>query len=279
MNANLLPTTPIIKDWLDSAIDILRSAGIESAQLDAEIILSHSINKPRTYLHAHPDVIIDSRSREIADARIDLRSDKVPVAYIIGHKEFYGRNFKVTPDTLIPRPESEAIIDLLKKQLKSSEEKLKLCDVGCGSGILGITAKKEFPNLEVSLVDISQPALEVAKQNALDLQADVEFIKGNLLSNVFVPQDIILANLPYVNKDWELSDDTKHEPDLALFADDNGLELIKKLIVQCLEKLTSDGLLIIEADARQHNSIISYSEAKNLIHVESSGLALAFSKS
>jgi release factor glutamine methyltransferase len=278
MNANLLPKTPIIKDWLQNAIDILQSADVRSAHLDAEIILAHTINKPRTYLHAHPETIIDSRSREIADARIDLRSDRVPVAYIIGHKEFYGRNFKVTPDTLIPRPESEAIIELLKKHLKDPRGQLKLCDVGCGSGVLGITAKKEFPQLKVSLADISQPALEVAEQNAEALNTEVELIKSNLCDNVFVPQNIMLANLPYVDTNWEVSTDAKHEPENALFADQNGLELIKKLLDQSTDKLSPNGLLIIEADACQHPDVTDYAQSKGLSLIDSDGIALAYSK-
>ena len=104
-----------IAEWMTHAAAALQSAGIPSARLDAEIILAHTLKKSRTYLHAHDDETLEARELEIADARLALREDRTPVAYIIGHKEFYGRPFKVTPSTLIPRPESEMIITLLKE--------------------------------------------------------------------------------------------------------------------------------------------------------------------
>ena len=102
-----------IANWLASATDQLRAIGITSARLDAELLLAHTLRKSRTWIHAHGDEMIDSRTKEIANARLDLRLDRVPIAYIIGHKEFYGRLFKVTASVLIPRPESEAVIDSL----------------------------------------------------------------------------------------------------------------------------------------------------------------------
>src|SRR5665811_2375388 len=117
MSVNLLPQTPAIKDWLVEASDQLSKAGIPSARLDSEIILAHILHKSRTYLHAHPEQIIDSAQCKIADSSLNQRVNRVPTAYIVGHKEFYGREFIVTPATLIPRPESEDIITVLKKLL------------------------------------------------------------------------------------------------------------------------------------------------------------------
>src|SRR5664279_4030502 len=113
MSANSLPPMPAINDWLKDATATLSDIGITSARLDAEIILAHTLRKPRTYLHAHGDEQLSSRQRDIADTRLQLRLDRVPIAYIIGHKEFYGREFRVTTATLIPRPESEVMIELL----------------------------------------------------------------------------------------------------------------------------------------------------------------------
>ena len=102
-----------IESWLRQATNELKEAGIASDYLDAEILLAHTIRHSRTWLHAHIDENLDDRQIEIANARVDLRKSYVPIAYIIGHKDFYGRQFKVSPETLIPRPESEAIIELL----------------------------------------------------------------------------------------------------------------------------------------------------------------------
>ena len=115
-----IPTPPTISDWLTDATAALQRAHLPTARLDAEVILAHTIRRPRTFLHAHSEEPLLPRHEEIANARIDLRCDRVPVAYIVGHKEFYGRNFKVTTATLIPRPESEALIELLEKALPSS---------------------------------------------------------------------------------------------------------------------------------------------------------------
>jgi release factor glutamine methyltransferase len=171
---------PAIKDWIIDATRQLDAAGINSGRLDAEIILSHCLRRPRTYVHAHNDEQLDGRTLEVADARLLLRLDRVPIAYIIGHKDFYGRRFSVTTSTLIPRPESETLIDELKnlapKNLQLFDnDPFTIVDVGTGSGCLGITAKLELPDSRVTLLDISPYALKVAASNASRLHADVWF--------------------------------------------------------------------------------------------------------
>lgn len=255
-----------IADWLRHATSELKAAGIASHRLDAEIILAHTLKKSRTYIHAHDDEQLDDRQHEIADTRIDLRLDRTPVAYIIGHKEFYGRSFRVTPATLIPRPESEVMIDLLKELMPSSQSLIhdqpkRLVDVGCGSGCLGITAKLELPELDVALCDISQHALVVAEENIAKLKTKATIIRSDLLVSYPFTPDIVLANLPYVDTEWERSPETNHEPPLALFASDGGLALIKKLIEESSLRMNASGLLFLEADPVQHKAIVTY--AKN----------------
>jgi release factor glutamine methyltransferase len=258
MSANLLPKQPNISQWLDQAAKQLAQAGIASSRLDAEIILAHTIHKGRTFLHAHPDDHIPNHSLAIADARLQLRIDRTPVAYIIGHKDFYGRPFHVTPATLIPRPESEMIITILKElQTDTAGSLLTLVDVGTGSGCLGITAKLELPNLDVTLLDVSKYALRIAKENADSLGAEVTIATSDLLSNYPFTASFIVANLPYVDPTWDRSPETYHEPDLALFAKGKGLDLIKKLIHQAPSRLTASGALILEADPWQHADIIA----------------------
>jgi release factor glutamine methyltransferase len=266
MSESLLPKTPAIKSWLQRAARELRSAGISSAKLDAEIILAHTLRRPRTYLHAHDDELLTSRQLEIADARLRLRLDRTPVAYIIGHKEFYGRKFRVTPATLIPRPESEIIIELLKEILPTNlpllrEIPKRLVDVGTGTGCLGITAKLEFPELDVALLDISRHALNIAELNAKKLQAEVTIERSDLLSQYPLQADVIIANLPYVDPEWERSPETNFEPARALFADNQGLHLIFKLIEQATASLTDHGTLLLEADPRQHDMIIGHAKS------------------
>lgn len=266
MNENSQPQMPAVKDWLHTATNQLKEAGIPSARLDAEIILAHTLRRSRTYLHAHDDEILGDRDEEIANARLLLRCDRTPVAYIIGHKEFYGRRFKVTPSTLIPRPESETVITLLKELLPKGlsliqEQPQRLVDIGTGSGCLGITAKLEMPELSVTLCDISNHALNVAKTNAKNLEADVTILRSNLLADYPFAPSIILANLPYVDPQWERSPETNYEPKEALFADDSGLALIKQLIDEASVRLTKDGLVLLEADPRQHSAIARYAKS------------------
>ena len=246
----------IISEWLKIATKSLKTANIPSARLDAELILANTLRKNRTYLHAHLDEEIDPRRFDIANARLDLRLDRVPIAYILGYKEFYGRRFTVYPSVLIPRPESEDLISLFLELTASEIAEKVLIDVGTGSGCLGITAKLERSNLSVILSDISKPALNIAEKNANALNADVHIQQQSLLNGQLKPVDYIFANLPYVDENWDVSPELQYEPEIALFAEDEGLKLILQLISQAPRCLTPEGLLFIEADPQQHNRII-----------------------
>ncbi len=271
-----------IADWLKEATKLLKQAGIESSRLDAELILAHTLRKSRTYLHAHGDETLNERHQEIADARLRLREGRVPLAYIVGHKEFYGRLFKVTPATLVPRPESETIIDLLKKYVTNEQflnyrTPLKLVDVGTGSGCLGVTAKLEIPNLEVTLTDIDRYTLNVASENATHLKAAVHCVKSNLLDKYHETADFILANLPYVDSNWQVSKETKYEPSSSLFSTDQGLGLTLKLLRSARNHISKNGIIIIETDLRQHDTLISKAAQLGYTHLETSGLISVFS--
>jgi len=282
MNANLPPKMPAISAWLRSATAQLTAAAIPSAHLDAEILLAHTLKKSRTFLHAHGDEELDVRQIEIADARLALRLDRIPIAYIIGHKEFYGRLFRVTPATLIPRPETETIIELLKEIVPTMTPPLphttRLVDVGTGSGCIGITAKLEFPELEVTLTDISRHALNVAAGNAKFLKADVTLTRSNLLIDYPFTADFILANLPYVDTEWERSLETNFEPKLALFAENHGLALIYRLIDEAEIRCAKQGFTLLEADPRQHDDIIIYAKSRGFRLHETRGFIVCLQK-
>ncbi|MFZ1258092.1 MAG: peptide chain release factor N(5)-glutamine methyltransferase [Candidatus Saccharimonas sp.] len=269
--------TPV-RIWLRDAAEQLASAGIASALLDAEIILAHTLRKSRIWLHAHGDETLALRHQEIADARLRLRLDRIPVAYIVGHKWFYGRLFSVTPATLIPRPESEAIIELLTQYLPPTAT--SLIDVGCGSGCLGITAALEHPTLSVTLADISRHALVVAAKNATDLGAkNTTILKSDLLTHAPLPTyDAILANLPYVSKQWPTSPELAHEPPIALYATNEGLTIIFAFLPQAAQRLLRNGLCIVEADPCQHAAIIKQAALHQLQHIATKDYAVMFTK-
>ncbi|MDO4774087.1 MAG: HemK/PrmC family methyltransferase [Candidatus Saccharibacteria bacterium] len=264
-----------ISTWLRQATKELKDIGITSARLDAELILSNTLRKTRTYLHAHLDETIDPRRHDIADARLSLRLDRVPLAYILGYKEFYGRPFIVSPSVLIPRPESEDMISLLLEMTSGDIAPKTLIDIGTGSGCLGITAKLERPNLLVTLSDISTKALTVAEKNATALQADVFIQKQSLLSGNAQRLDYILANLPYVDKEWEVSPELRHEPDEALYARRGGLALIEELLQQAPQHCNPGALVFLEADPVQHPAIISLAANLGLQLKETRGYIIA----
>ncbi len=203
--------------------------------------------------------------------------------------DFYGRDFVVTPDVLIPRPETEMIIDAVLNLVgkpylpgvKPSKPKLpqniKILDIGTGSGCIAITLKKEIPEAEVSASDISEEALGVARENAKNLGADIDFVKSDLLNGIEGDFDIVVANLPYVDTDWDWIDKEAlaAEPSLALYADDGGLALIKKLTKQSVSRTK---YLILEADPCQHERIVSYSRNYGYRILETRGFVLSFSK-
>lgn len=256
-----------IAEWLKNTTNELADAMLPSPRLDAEIILAHTLRRPRTYLQAHNDDTISSRTEDIANARIDLRLDRVPIAYIIGHKEFYGRQFNVNPSVLIPRPESEQLISILKQLLPATAAlpgapARHMVDIGTGSGCLGITTKLEFPELNVSLTDISRYALLVAEKNAKSLGAEVELFRSDLLNTYPYSPSIVLANLPYVDRSWDfLSPELASEPSQALYAEDGGLAIIKRCIEQTAARSEPGMLLLLEADTSQLDAIASYARS------------------
>ena len=259
MNANLKQRTPVqISDWLEIATKKLKEAEVASPQLDAELLLAHTLGKPRTYLHTNYHDSIDNDTVALADKILMRRIQREPMAYILGSKEFYKRDFTVTHDTLIPRPETEQLVEKLIEMVTSRNKPLSILDVGTGSGCIGLTLKLELPNSAVTLLDISDKALDIAKLNAKKLNADASFMQSDLLQNVDQTYDIIVANLPYVSPGWQVSPEVKYEPSLALYADNEGLVCIKNLIKQTPGRLNGNGILALEADPKQHQLIIGY---------------------
>lgn len=243
------------KDWLAQATQQLHDAGVDSARLDSELLLTHALNIPRTRLHAHPDEPIPESLESVLDAMLSLRVIRVPLAYIVGHREFYGRLFKVTPSVLIPRPETEDIVTLLKELPAPAT----IIDVGTGSGALAVTLALELPGTTMYGTDLSARALKVAEQNASTYQAPVNFVQSDLLKAfddlTFDGPTTIVANLPYVDTADERSPETDHEPAEALFAANKGLELIETLITQSAILLKSADYLLLESNPAQQPAI------------------------
>lgn len=260
-----------IQTWLGSATKKLNSVSIDSAHLDAQLLLSATLYKPREYLLANYDHELSAIELAQADKWLKRRINREPIAYILGHKEFYGRDFMVSPSVLIPRPESETIIDILKDLQPET-----IVDIGTGSGCLAISAKLEIPKSRVIATDISEDALQIARQNASGLNAEITFVVSDLLTGIkAIKSDqpvTVVANLPYVDNSWQTSPETKFEPSLALFAEDDGLKLIKKLILQAKKKLRPGDNMLLEADTRQHEGMTKYAKKHGFLLEKTEGI-------
>lgn len=272
------PSPTSVDTWLAAAAAQLRTADIASSRLDSELLLSYVLQRPRHWLHAHGDSTLLHEQQVQAEQLLTRRLQHEPLAYLVGHKEFYGRDFVVSPAVLVPRPETEQMISLLLQLIQPTQR--TIVDVGTGSGILAITAQLELPQCQVDAYDISPEALAIAQRNAQQHgTTSVNFIQSDLLAAAQQRYDVVLANLPYVNPTWQRDDrETAHEPALALFAKDDGLALISTLLAQTEQWLAPSGLLILEADPCQHSRIIARATAYQLTHMQSEGYALAFAK-
>lgn len=266
-----------IADWLSQSTQDLSNSGIESARLDCLILLEHILQKDRVYILSHSDDLLLAEESKFLTQLLHKRKNNEPIAYLIGTKEFYGRSFIVTPKVLIPRPESEDIIEIINTL--SLPKSSKLIDVGTGSGVLAITAALEFPDLHVLGFDIDSDALLVAEKNKRLHDAEVTFGENNLLLNVQTTAECIIANLPYVAPDQSISPSAAFEPPLALFAENDGLNLIFKLIEQVSKAtLSSDGFLILESEPRQHKRIQSFAEDRGLKFIRTINFIQLFQK-
>lgn len=217
-----------IASWLQENTAKLREAGIQSARLDCLILLEKVLGKERPWIAAHGDEILLEKKRTELTSFVTQREKRIPLAYILGSKEFYGTEFLVNKDVLIPRPESEAIIALLKEVVGSIPHKVNtIIDVGTGSGCLAIIAKKEFPDVHVTGVDISDAALKIARKNArlhnTQIQWKIMDIQNELPKLPKTRPYLLLANLPYVPDELITSVEITKEPPLALFSGSDGL--------------------------------------------------------
>jgi len=247
-----------LADWLQETTNILKQSGIDSARLDALILLEHHLKKTREWILAHEDDTIDSGIlKKLNKSRVQ-REKREPLAYITGEKEFYGRKFYVDKNVLIPRPESEAIIDILK-QFSVKNYINTVIDVGTGSGCLIISAGLELPECHLTALDISNEALRLANKNARACRVKIRFLQSDLLESMSaMPKTrpyIMLANLPYVPDDLITSEEITREPALALFSGDDGLDCYRKFWDQVSKLKNKPSAIITESLKLQHTPL------------------------
>lgn len=256
---------PSIQEWLEAA-----KQNVDS--LDAELILLDAINfywgggHDRSFLVAHGDQkLYDADypygALKVADDNLELRAGGRPLAQILGQKEFYGRNLIINEHVLIPRPETEGVVEMALERINGFDLKdgqfVTVIDIGTGSGAIGLTLDLEAKKpVNVVGLDLSPEALEVAERNCNEFGARMRLMESDLLE-VFDGEIesngglVLVANLPYVDRNWDwLSPELKYEPEMALFSEDGGLATVFRFLEQVVEKV-SEGYVILEADPSQ----------------------------
>jgi release factor glutamine methyltransferase len=243
-----------VKHWLPLAQKQLEAAGIGTARLDVLVLLEDTSGKDRAWLLAHPDHKISTTDQARLTKLLNRRAAHEPLAYVRKKTEFYGREFIITPAVLEPRPESETMIDQLKKLQKLPKEP-RIADVGTGSGALGITAKLELPNAQVELLETDPRALKVAQKNVDKYTISISVTGSDLLENSSQANDILLCNLPYVPDSHTINQAASKEPPLAIFGGPDGLKVYRELFKQ-VKKLKKRPLFILtESLPPQHGAL------------------------
>jgi release factor glutamine methyltransferase len=257
-----------VRAALKQGISQLRAAHVPSFTLAAELLLLHVLGCDRTWIYSHPEEEITSADADRFFALIARRTAGEPTQHLTGKQEFWGLEFEVTPDVLIPRPETEHLIEVALDRLAVRElragrpqtligEALQIVDIGTGSGCIAIALGKELPGATIYATDVSNAALAVARRNTArhNIADRIRFVECNLLDGVVIHLDLVVSNPPYIGRREAptlMREVRDHEPELALYGGEEGYELYADLIGQAASHLKPGGLLVVELG---HNSL------------------------
>ncbi len=258
-----------LKQALDLAIEQLN--GNQGALLDSEVLLAHVLQKNRTYLRTWPEKELTSRQRQSFHELIDLRQQGQPVAYLTGLREFWSRPFIVSSSVLIPRPDTELLIEIILQKF-STNQPLSILDMGTGSGAIAVTLALELHCAQITAIDSSKAALNIAQQNAQQLGAsNIKFIHSHWFNNI-KPQtfDIIVSNPPYIcSQDPHLTEgDVRFEPNGALVASQQGFNDIEHICNHAKAFLNAEGILLFEHGYQQGNQVQNLLELAGFKSIE-----------
>jgi len=250
------------KQWLESSIASL-SAISDTAILDARVLLCHCLQQSLSYVLTWPERIIAAETLQQLSELLQRRLAGEPIAYLIGYREFWSMDFKVSPDVLIPRPETEHLVEWALNTIRHSGREntvsFKVLELGTGSGAIAVALAKEEPQLTIVATDVSHSALNIARENAqLNLCSNINFLQGSWFDCVNDRHyDLIISNPPYIDaEDPHLGQgDLPYEPESALVAADSGLSDIKSLVANAAQYLNTDGWLGIEHGYEQGDAV------------------------
>jgi len=254
-----------VLEVLQATTAYFKKHNVENPRLNAEHLLAHVLGRKRIELYLEFERVLTES--ELAPLRnlVKRRSEGEPLQHLLGTTEFCGLTFICDGRAMVPRPETEELVEFLKSEIRNP--KSAILDVGTGSGVIALSLAAKFPEAEILAVDISDDALALARENAarLKLQDQARFLKSNLLENVEEAFDLIIANLPYISMQdrHTLSREVSHDPEIALFAGARGVELVRELIAQAPSQLRPGGLLALEIGIGQSETLFSALAEKN----------------
>ncbi len=236
----------------------------ESAALDSQVLLAHIMGQTKAWILAHPEALLTSGQEQNLESSLSSLEAGEPLPYVLGHWEFYGVSLRVTTAVLIPRPETELLVETALAWLSKNPKRRRAADIGTGSGCIAVALAKHLPDLKVTATDISSEALQVARANAEEhgVSERIEFIEGDLLAPLNEPVDVLCANLPYIPTSTlhELAV-YRHEPAVALDGGPDGLQFIRRLLEDAPRVLTGSGLILLEIEASQGGAVIEIARA------------------
>jgi len=251
-----------IRDALRSAAERLELHYVSNARLTAELLVAHCLSVEREYLYAHDERVLTAGESQLLEDLLYDRINGVPLQYIVGRQEFYGRYFRVTRDVLIPRPETEHLVEAVL-ELKPSAP--RILDIGTGSGCIAVTLALEIPDARVFASDISESALQIARANASVLHAPVSFACMDVLDAVAGKFEFIVSNPPYVRR-GDISrlqrEVREYEPHVALFSPEDELEIYRRLIAGAAGVLNAGGHLMMEVGIGMDERVLDLFDAR-----------------
>jgi release factor glutamine methyltransferase len=263
--------TKTLLEVLQSTTAYFRKHKIDRPRLNAEHLLAHVLGRTRMELYLEFERPLDDA--ELAPLRdlVKRRGQGEPLQHLLGTVEFCGQTYSIDKRAMVPRPETEELVELLQSRIENRES--RIVDVGTGSGVIALSLAKEFPSAEIYAVDISEDALGLARENAarLGLSERIHFQQSDLLENLAERFDLIVANLPYISMQDRhlLSREVRHDPEVALFAGPAGDELVRRLIEQAPSYLEPGGLLALEIAVGQAEGLSELFRQKKYHDIES----------